>query len=45
MMVFLFRLIFVVILGNLMEAVVKVFITGEKLYRKYVLHQEVPEDI
>ncbi len=45
MMVFLFRLIFVVILGNLMEAIVNVFITGEKLYRKYILHQEIPEDI
>ena len=44
-MVFLFRMIFVVILGNVLEAVVKVFITGEKLYRKLILHQEVPEDI
>ncbi|GEM_PF-4041741 len=43
-MVFLFRLIFVIILGNILETVVKIFVTGEKLYRKLVLHQEIPED-
>ena len=44
-MAFLFRLIFVVILGNALDAVVNLFVTGEKLYRKFVLHQEVPEDL
>ncbi len=44
-MVFLFRLIFVIFLGNLLDGVVKLFVTGEKLYRKLILQQEVPEDI